>query len=125
MVTVQGRVGTYEPRLLGLNQGSVRRVLPFAGYCVRPVGSRYRDHASRNRAGHNSQVPVRDDGSERRRCPHADCGAGEDVDLQAVHSSDGKKISDVAAFARGTDNSVTEMPAGIGGFSGLGETVSN
>ncbi len=42
-----------------------------------------------------------------------------------VHSSDGKKIGDVAAFARGTDNSVTEMPAGIGGFLGLGETVSN
>lgn len=39
-----------------------------------------------------------------------------------VHSSDGKKIGDVAAFARGTDNSVTEMHADIGGFLGLGET---
>lgn len=39
-----------------------------------------------------------------------------------VHSSDGKKIGDVAAFARGADNSVTEMHADIGGFLGLGET---
>jgi PRC-barrel domain len=39
-----------------------------------------------------------------------------------VHSSDGKKIGDVAAFARGTDNAVTEMQADIGGFLGLGET---
>ena len=39
-----------------------------------------------------------------------------------VYSSDGKKIGEVAAFARGTDNSVSEMHADIGGFLGLGET---
>ena len=39
-----------------------------------------------------------------------------------VYSSDDKKIGGVAAFARGTDNAVTEMHADIGGFLGLGET---
>lgn len=39
-----------------------------------------------------------------------------------VYSSDDKKIGEVVAFARSTDNSVTEMHAGIGGFLGLGET---
>lgn len=41
---------------------------------------------------------------------------------KAVYSSDNKKIGEVAAFARGTDNVVTEMHADIGGFLGLGET---
>lgn len=39
-----------------------------------------------------------------------------------VYSSDEKKIGEVVAFARGADNKVTEMHAGIGGFLGLGET---
>jgi hypothetical protein len=39
-----------------------------------------------------------------------------------VYSSDNKKIGEIAAFARGTDNTVTEMHADIGGFLGLGET---
>jgi hypothetical protein len=39
-----------------------------------------------------------------------------------VYSSDGTKIGNVAAFARGTDNSISEMHADIGGFLGLGET---
>ena len=39
-----------------------------------------------------------------------------------VYSSDDKKIGEVVAFARGSDNKVTEMHAGIGGFLGLGET---
>jgi hypothetical protein len=39
-----------------------------------------------------------------------------------IYSSDGNKIGDVAAFARGTDNIVTEMHADIGGFLGLGQT---
>jgi hypothetical protein len=39
-----------------------------------------------------------------------------------VYSNDGKKIGEVVAFARGTDNVVTEMHADIGGFLGLGET---
>lgn len=39
-----------------------------------------------------------------------------------VYSSDEKKIGDVAAFARATDNTITEMHADIGGFLGLGET---
>jgi hypothetical protein len=39
-----------------------------------------------------------------------------------VYSSDGKKIGEVAAFARGTNNAVSEMHADIGGFLGLGET---
>ena len=40
-----------------------------------------------------------------------------------VYSSDDKKIGEVVAFARGTDNTVTEMHAGIGGFLGMGETI--
>ena len=43
------------------------------------------------------------------------------VDRQ-VYSSDDKKIGEVAAFARGTDNTVTEMHIDIGGFLGMGET---
>ena len=43
------------------------------------------------------------------------------VDKQ-VYSSDDKKIGEVAAFARGTDNIVTEMHIDIGGFLGMGET---
>lgn len=39
-----------------------------------------------------------------------------------VYSSDNTKIGEVAAFARGTDNTVTEMHADIGGFLGMGET---
>jgi PRC-barrel domain len=39
-----------------------------------------------------------------------------------VYSSDDKKIGEVIAFARGADDMVTEMHAGIGGFLGLGET---
>ena len=39
-----------------------------------------------------------------------------------VYSSDGQKLGEVAAFARKTDNSVTEMHIDIGGFLGLGET---
>ena len=39
-----------------------------------------------------------------------------------AYSSDGKKIGDIAAFARGTDNSVTEMHVNTGGFLGFGET---
>lgn len=39
-----------------------------------------------------------------------------------VYSSDGKNIGAVAAFARGTDDKVSEMHADIGGFLGLGET---
>ena len=39
-----------------------------------------------------------------------------------VYSSDDKKIGEVAAFTRGTDNSVTEMQANIGGFLGMGQT---
>lgn len=41
---------------------------------------------------------------------------------KTVYSSDNKKIGEVAAFARGADNTVTEMHADIGGFLGLGET---
>ena len=37
-----------------------------------------------------------------------------------VYSSDGTKIGNVAAFARGTDNSISEMHADIGGFLGSG-----
>ncbi len=40
-----------------------------------------------------------------------------------VYSNDDKKIGEVVAFARGTDNMVTEMHAGIGGFLGMGETI--
>jgi len=39
-----------------------------------------------------------------------------------VYSSDSKKIGEVAAFARGPDNTVNEMHADIGGFLGMGET---
>ena len=39
-----------------------------------------------------------------------------------VYSSDGTKLGEVAAFARGTDNAVSEMHADFGGFLGLGET---
>ena len=41
---------------------------------------------------------------------------------KAVYSSDGSKIGNVAAFVQGTNNSVMEMHADIGGFLGLGET---
>lgn len=43
------------------------------------------------------------------------------VDKQ-VYSSDDQKIGEIAAFARGTDNTVTEMHIDIGGFLGMGET---
>ncbi len=39
-----------------------------------------------------------------------------------VYSSDDKQIGEIAAFARGTDNTVTEMHIDIGGFLGMGET---
>ena len=39
-----------------------------------------------------------------------------------VYSSDEKQIGEIAAFARGTDNTVTEMHVDIGGFLGMGET---
>jgi hypothetical protein len=39
-----------------------------------------------------------------------------------VYSSDDKKIGEIAAFARGTDDTVTEMHIDIGGFLGMGET---
>ena len=39
-----------------------------------------------------------------------------------VYSSDGKKIGSVVAFARGSDDKVSEMHADIGGFLGMGET---
>jgi len=39
-----------------------------------------------------------------------------------IYSSEGNKIGDVAAFARSTDDVVTEMHADIGGFLGLGQT---
>lgn len=39
-----------------------------------------------------------------------------------VYSSDDKKIGEIAAFARGTDNTVSEMHIDIGGFLGMGET---
>jgi PRC-barrel domain len=39
-----------------------------------------------------------------------------------VYSNDDKKVGEIAAFARGTDNSVTEMHADTGGFLGIGET---
>jgi hypothetical protein len=41
---------------------------------------------------------------------------------KAVYSSDGSKIGEVAAIARGTANTVTEMHADIGGFLGIGRT---
>ena len=40
-----------------------------------------------------------------------------------VYSSDDKKVGEVIAFARASDNKVTEMHAGIGGFLGMGETI--
>lgn len=43
------------------------------------------------------------------------------VDKQ-VYSSDGKKLGEIAAFARGTDNTVSEMHIDVGGFLGMGET---
>lgn len=43
------------------------------------------------------------------------------VDKQ-VYSSDDKKVGEVAAFARGTDNTVTEMHIDMGGVLGIGET---
>lgn len=39
-----------------------------------------------------------------------------------VYSSDGSKIGEVAAIARGSDNTITEMHADIGGFLGIGKT---
>lgn len=39
-----------------------------------------------------------------------------------VYSSDDKKIGEIAAFARGADNTVNEMHIDIGGFLGMGET---
>lgn len=39
-----------------------------------------------------------------------------------VYSSDNKSIGEVAAFARGTDNTVSELHIDIGGFLGIGET---
>lgn len=39
-----------------------------------------------------------------------------------VYSSDTTKLGEVAGFTRGTDNSVNEMQADIGGFLGMGET---
>ena len=39
-----------------------------------------------------------------------------------VYSSDGKKIGEVAAFGRGTDDKVITMHADTGGFLGMGET---
>jgi hypothetical protein len=39
-----------------------------------------------------------------------------------VHSSDGSKIGEVAAITRGSDNTITEMHADIGGFLGIGKT---
>ncbi len=43
------------------------------------------------------------------------------IDKQ-VYSSDDKKVGEVAAFARGTDNTVTEMHIDMGGVLGIGET---
>ncbi len=39
-----------------------------------------------------------------------------------VYSSDGKNVGEIAAFARGADDKVSEMHADIGGFLGIGET---
>lgn len=39
-----------------------------------------------------------------------------------VYSSDGNNIGTVTAITRGTDNTVTEMHADIGGFLGIGKT---
>jgi hypothetical protein len=39
-----------------------------------------------------------------------------------VYSNDGKELGEIVAFRRGTDNTVQEMHADIGGFLGMGET---
>jgi hypothetical protein len=39
-----------------------------------------------------------------------------------VYSSDGQKLGEVAAFARGADDKITAMHADTGGFMGMGET---
>lgn len=39
-----------------------------------------------------------------------------------VYSSDNKKLGEIVEFKRGTDNTVQEMHADIGGFLGMGET---
>lgn len=39
-----------------------------------------------------------------------------------VYSSDGSKLGEVATIRRGTDNTVSELHADIGGFLGIGET---
>ncbi len=41
---------------------------------------------------------------------------------KTVYSSNGKDVGEVAAFARGSDDKVTEMHIDIGGFLGIGET---
>jgi hypothetical protein len=41
---------------------------------------------------------------------------------KVVYGSDGKKLGEVAAFARDGSGKVTEMHADIGGFLGLGQT---
>jgi hypothetical protein len=41
---------------------------------------------------------------------------------KVVYSSDGKKVGEVAAFARDGSGKVTEMHADIGGFLGYGQT---
>lgn len=46
----------------------------------------------------------------------------EDWVGKTVYSSDGKNVGEVAAFARGSDDKVSEMHIDIGGFLGLGET---
>lgn len=39
-----------------------------------------------------------------------------------VYSSEGKKLGEIAALQRDSDNKVTELQADIGGFLGFGET---
>ena len=41
---------------------------------------------------------------------------------KVVYGSDGKKVGEVAAFARDGSGKVTEMHADIGGFLGMGQT---
>ena len=41
---------------------------------------------------------------------------------KVVYGSDGKKVGEVAAFARDDSGKVTEMHADIGGFLGMGQT---
>jgi hypothetical protein len=41
---------------------------------------------------------------------------------KVVYGSDGKKVGEVAAFARDGSGKVSEMHADIGGFLGMGET---